>query len=355
MRQKAKWLMLILAGSIAGLVLYFGIPIIQFGMGIHDSNGDSRFDSVRDRNPDTQQNTFTPPAWEGKERVNILLLGGDSRGLGPTEVPRADAIMIVSIDPVAKKASLLSVLRDTYVHIPGHGMNRINAALSLGGPELAMKTVSELTGLDMQFYVYADFEGFIRLVDAMGGVDFYVEKNMYYPDEIPEYSINLKQGYQHLDGRKALQYVRFRHDALSDYTRTERQRNFLKALAEKAQSPATLIRLPKLLNEVEPYIETNLTLFRMMQLGTLGLSLDLGSTASLQVPPRELLREEETAWGASVITVNETLLQEWIREQLEAQSEPEPGDAGEPGGSGDAGEGGDGGGEGETRDSREAG
>jgi len=336
MRRTAKWLMLIVAGCLAGLVLYFGVPLIQFGMDIHDSDGDSRFNPVRDRGPDERPDALTPPAWEGKERVNILLLGGDSRGLGPSEVPRSDAMLIVSVDPVTKKASLLSVLRDTWAEIPGHGMSRINAALALGGPELAMRTVSELTGLEMHYYVYADFEGFIKLVDAIGGVEFYVEKNMYHVDEIPEYSIDLKEGLQLLDGRKALQYVRFRHDVLSDYTRTERQRNFLKALAEKLQSPATLVKLPKILDEVEPYIETNLTLFRILQLGALGLSVDLKETLSLQIPPRELLREE-TVQGAEVITVNRDRLQEYIREQLEAQSAPAPGEAGESGGAGEAG------------------
>ncbi len=199
-------------------------------------------------------------------------MGGDSRGK-EHDVPRSDTILVASIDPVTKRAHLMSILRDTYVDIPGRGRDRINAAVSYGGPRLAMRTVSQLLGIPIQYYVYTDFEGFVAAVDAVGGIDIEVEKDMKYYDRSdgPEYAIDLKKGWQHLDGRKALQYVRFRHDALSDYARTERQRKFLIALARKMQSTTSLLKLPSIIDKVEPYVETNMTVSDMIKLGALAL------------------------------------------------------------------------------------
>lgn len=226
-------------------------------------------------------------------------------------------MLIVSIDPVTKQASLFSLLRDTYVQIPRHGYDRINSAAVYGGPNLAMETVSELTGLPIQYYVYVDFQGFIALVDAIGGVDYYVEKDMKYSSQAdgPEYDIDLEEGMQKLDGKKALQYVRFRHDALSDYARTERQRNFLKAVAEQVQSTINILKLPNILNKIEPYIETNLSLNQMARLGTLAFQVDTSTISSNQLPPNHLLREE-TINGANVITVDPSSLQAFIQESF---------------------------------------
>lgn len=249
------------------------------------------------------------PEWEGSERVNILLLGGDARDVAEGEIARSDSILVASFDPVTKKAHLFSVLRDTWTDIEGYGENRINSAITLGGPDLAMKTVGDLLGLEIQYYVYTDFEGFKALVDKLGGIWFDVEKDMHYRDNADEnrYDIDLEKGYQLLDGDKALQYVRFRHDAMSDYTRTERQRNFLKAVAKELQSTWNLIQMKSILDSVSPYIETNLSVTDMLKLGQLGIKSHVGGTA--QVPPMELVSEEQRG-GASVIAVrdNDALL-----------------------------------------------
>mgnify|MGYP001174230642 CR=1 FL=1 len=279
-----------------------------------------------------------PPKWEGTERVNILLLGGDSRGLRPDEIPRTDTMMILSIDPVTKKAHLFSLLRDTYVQIPGHGRNRINTAIVLGGPKLAMRTASELTGLDIQYYVYTDFQGFIHLIDEIGGIEYEVEKDMHYTSEAdgPEYDIDLKAGLQVLNGKEALQYVRFRHDALSDFARTERQRKFLAAVAEKLQKTSSLLRLPRILAAIDPYIETNLTVTEMIKLGALGFEAKASEIVGVQLPPNKLLREE-TIGGAEVLTVDPDKLKRYIRD-LFAESAKESAQTAAGGATGEAAE-----------------
>jgi LCP family protein required for cell wall assembly len=263
-----------------------------------------------------------------------MLLGADSRGTAKNDTPRSDTIMIASVDPVTKKAALFSILRDTYVKIPGHGQDRINTAFSLGGPNLAMKTAGDLLGLPIQYYVYTDFQGFMALVDAIGGIELDVEKDMKYRDsEEPEFDINLKKGLQHMDGKTALQYVRFRHDALSDYARTERQRKFMTAVAEEMQTTSSILRLPSILNKIDPYITTNMSISDMIKLASLGFEVKANGVTGVQVPPSNLL-DEENIGGASVLTVNPAKLQKYVKEQLGATGtavadadEPDSGDA----------------------------
>lgn len=295
---------------VGGYAVYQGLTIYNALDNFEKPEEESRFKNIPDKTAEK------PPEWEGRERVNILLLGGDARGLDEGEVARSDSMMVVSVDPVSKKAHLLSVLRDTYAPIPGHNRNRINTAITLGGPYLAMQTVGDLLGLDIQYYVYADFEGFKALVDAIGGVDFEVEKDMHYVDNADKnrYDIHLEKGFQHLDGDKALQYVRFRHDAMSDFTRTERQREFLKVVAKKLQTTWNLARMGQILESVQPYIETNLQVSDMLKLGQLGLKMHIAGSA--QMPPMELLADERVG-GASVLSIRDAdKLRAYVQEVL---------------------------------------
>lgn len=314
-RKRILWSLLGLFLVVFGVVGYYAYSLYSFADKIHADPEDSIFKDVRTLTQTGTGTDLTPPKWEGKERVNILLLGGDSRGLSENEVPRSDSVMIASLDPVTKKSYLFSILRDTYVSIPGNGMDRINSAITKGGPELAMKTVSNLMGIPIQYYVYTDFKGFIALVDAVGGIDLDVEKDMKYSDAADghKYDINLKKGYQHLDGNTALQYVRFRHDATSDFTRTERQRKFLKALAEKLQSTTSLLKLPSILQSVDPFIETNLNVNQMIKLASLGFEVKTDGMVSQQIPPTELL-EEKRVGGAEVLGVDPDSLKVFVKQ-----------------------------------------
>ncbi|MFC7680669.1 LCP family protein [Paenibacillus sp. GCM10028914] len=256
-----------------------------------------------------------PPKWEGTEPVNILLMGVDARGFEEGEIPRSDSILVASIDPVQKNINLFSILRDTYTEIPGHGSNRINTAIT-HGPKTAMKAVGDLLGIPIQYYVYTDFQGFVKLVDAVDGVDFYVEKDMKYSSvaDKNEFDIDLKQGLQHLDGNKALQYARFRHDKMGDFTRTERQRELIKAVAKKMQSTTSIMKLPDILNSVSPYIDTNMNVNDMWKLANVGYQSKM--KGSEQVPPMKLLVEANIG-GAEVLTVrNPDTLKQYIQDIL---------------------------------------
>ncbi|MNI19665.1 Regulatory protein MsrR [compost metagenome] len=310
------WSVVGLFTAIAALVAYYFIAIYNQVDNFQKSGEDSPFYNVQT----TETKVEEPPKWEGTERVNILLMGVDARGLKKGEIPRSDTMLVASIDPVSKKGYLFSIMRDTYTKIPDHGSDRINTAIT-HGPNTAMKAVSDLLGIPIQYYVYTDFQGFIELVDAVGGVDFYVEKDMKYTSKADnhEYDINLKKGFQHLDGTTALQYVRFRHDAMSDYSRTERQRNFLTAVAEKMKSTTSIMKLPSILEKMNPYIDTNLSVEDMWKLATIGYSSQM--SASEQIPPMGLLVEKNIG-GSEVLGVrNEDDLKTYVQNVLNKKEE----------------------------------
>ncbi|AZN39498.1 LCP family protein [Paenibacillus albus] len=322
-----KWALLGLGVAVllvAGFFIYQGVGVVKGLDGFSKPKDESMFGQFEDKPAEK------PPEWQGTERVNILIMGGDNRGLQKNETARSDSMMVVSVDPVTKKAHLFSVLRDTYVDIEGHGDGRINTALALGGPNLAMKTIGDLLGLNIQYYVYTDFEGFKSLIDALGGIkNFDVEKDMNYVDNADgnRYDIHLKKGVQDLDGTKALQYVRFRHDAMSDFTRTERQRKLLSAVSDELKSGWNLLKMKKIVDSIQPYVESNIEVTDMMKLAQLGVKTSVAGQT--QVPPMELLGGEKVG-GASVLAVSDSdKLLTFVQDELAKDTAPAAAGSGE--------------------------
>ncbi|MWC29932.1 LCP family protein [Paenibacillus sp. MMS18-CY102] len=320
-RRKPWWLWVLFGLLVIIAAVFIWLFTVYNAVGnLQKSGEDSKFSQF-----ENDTTTAEPPKWEGTERVNILLMGGDGRGLEKNQVARSDSMIVLSIDPATKKGHVFSVLRDTYVEIPGHGSGRINTAVTLGGERLARTTIGNLLGLDIQYYVYTEFEGFKSLVDAIGGIDFYVEKDMNYVDNADKnrYDIHLKKGQQHLDGDKALQYVRFRHDQMSDFTRTGRQREFLSAVAHKVLSGWNILRMTNIINSVSDDIETNLSVEDMLKLGQLGLGVNMAG--SEQVPPMDLISSDKVG-GAAVIGISdEDKLREFVQDSLLKDSTPATG------------------------------
>jgi len=202
----------------------------------------------------------------GDEPINILLLGADIRKNDPG---RSDTIMILRIDPAKKRAVLLSIPRDSRVEIPGHGRTKINAAFSYGGAKLTIETVSQLTGLEFNHYAVVDMMGFIHIVDALGGIDIDVEKRI----RNATFHYNFEPGLQHMDGKHALSYVRFRHDAEGDFGRIRRQQQFLKAIADRFLRIEAIPQYPRIANIAARYLETDMSITEMISLARLLASL----------------------------------------------------------------------------------
>ena len=195
------------------------------------------------------------PAFGGRDRVTILLVGVDNaQGHG-----LADTLIVAVANPSLGEMAAVSIPRDSRVEVPGLGIQRINAAHSYGGRPLTIQTVELLLGLPIDYYVEVSVPGIVKLVDAIGGVDIAVEKRMYYRDRSQHLLIDLQPGLQRLNGEQAMGYVRFRHDAVGDFGRMDRQRAFLRAVAEKVLAPENVRRVRNLADIFVDTVNTNLT------------------------------------------------------------------------------------------------
>ena len=175
--------------------------------------------------------------------INFLLLGSDSRG---QDRGRSDVMMLVHSDPSRAKLYLISLPRDLWVPIPGHGTNKINAAYAFGGGPLAVRTVENLLGIEIDHVALTDFEGFFRLVDDVGGVSVF--------NTIPSsnHGFDFARGDIRLTGASALAYVRQRYDLpRGDFDRAERQRLVVTAIIDKVASSQTLTNPARLLAVVD--------------------------------------------------------------------------------------------------------
>jgi len=187
-------------------------------------------------------------------RVNILIVGCDEI----ENHGRADTIVFLSISPKTKDVLILSIPRDTRVEIPGRGMDKINHAYAFGGEKLISKTVSSFLDLPIHFYAVADFNGFVNIIDELGGVEIDIEKEMHYVDKAGGLDINLSPGKQILDGEKSLQYIRFRYDKLGDLGRIKRQQKLALAVIKKMMNFDSITKIPQISEEMKGYIETNI-------------------------------------------------------------------------------------------------
>lgn len=202
------------------------------------------------------------------ERINILLLGiddGDSEAAA-TEPKRTDAMILLSVDPKKNKVSVLSLPRDTKVILPGHrSPNKLNAAYAYGGVVMTKQTVANLLKVPIHYYALANWKGFIDVVNLIGGVDLYVDRDMHYEDPYANLVIDIKHGFQHMDGETAGKYVRFRADELGDIGRVQRQQKFLKAAAEQMFSIQNIGKIGELLRTLDKYVETDLNTLTMLK------------------------------------------------------------------------------------------
>lgn len=220
------------------------------------------------------------------ERINILLMGLDDGDPDyPNSPRRSDAMIVASVNPADKTVNLLSIPRDTKIHIAGKsGDNKINAAYFYGGTELAQKTVEDFLGIPINYYVVIDWKAFIKVVDILGGVDIYVERDMNYEDPYENLAIHLRKGKQHLDGRKAGEYVRYRHDELGDIGRVQRQQQFMQALTDQMLQAGTILKLPSLMSTISHYVKTDMNSYTMLKVANVLKDINADSLHTVMVP-----------------------------------------------------------------------
>ena len=220
--------------------------------------------------------------------TNILLIGTDARDLNER------AIIIATIDNNTKKLKLSSIMRDTFVDIPGYGEQKINAALALGGPELLIKTIKENFNFTLDKYVMVNFWGFEDIIDGIGGIE--VDVKDYEIPEINKYIGEVRDvkspplttpGLQHLDGQQALAYARIRKVGNGSYERTERQRRVLDIVAEKMMD-VSVVKYPGLLYDLLPSVKTNIEPLTLLNYAYTVSKFGELKFEQLQIPATEL-------------------------------------------------------------------
>ncbi len=264
-------------------------------MNVENKNGSSYINSVG-----TIISTVISPKrkpLEGEEsgRINILLLGAAGENWPGKNL--TDTIMIASIDTENKKVALLSLPRDLYVDIPATNYStKINQIYQYGlknneGVELIKKTVENVTGLDIQYFLAVDFEGFKKVINDIGGINITVERDIYdprYPGPNYSYEIfELEKGFHHLDGAAALRYARMRHDdPEGDFGRAKRQQQVIQAAKNRAFSVQTFLNpvtLNNLLNTLGNHVKTNIGLSEIESFIALSKEVDTQNITNVVV------------------------------------------------------------------------
>jgi LCP family protein required for cell wall assembly len=223
--------------------------------------------------------TLTP--WDGKSRFTMIMVGLDRRPNETGLAYRTDTMMLISIDPGTKSLGVLSIPRDLFVSVPGYSeLQRINSPMVLGelrqvgyGPQLMMQTVQYNLGIRVHDYVAVDFDTFITLVDAIGGIDVDVPTTIndpLYPNMNYGYEpFTITAGPHHLDGATALKYARTRHGD-SDFQRAQRQQQVMYAIRDRVLNlnllPQLIIQSPTLWNKLSQNVSTGLSLDQIIQL-----------------------------------------------------------------------------------------
>lgn len=293
----------------------------------HDP-GDAEANVINSGQAAVRGSTFpTPSPWEGKRRVNLIVLGVDySESDSPDRAgpPRADTMILVSVDPVSKTAGMISIPRDLWVEIPGMVRpNKINAAhrfgelyqLPGGGPGLAMRTVEALLGIPVDYYVRLDFQAFVRLIDELGGVKIDV------PEEItidlqgdgPNTRKRLEPGRQVLPGEWALAYARARSSKGGDYDRSQRQHQVMLAVRDRILDlnllPQLILNAPDIYREVRSGVQTNLSLDKAVRLTWLAVQISEEQIATASIGPNQVRAERADDGQAISVPIPERIAQ----------------------------------------------
>ncbi|EDL66231.1 LCP family protein [Bacillus sp. SG-1] len=300
-KRRGLRIVLFLLLMITGLV---GYAAVQFYQGTQLASGESNtpkeenytFNGVKDKNG----------------RINVLLLGVDSRG---EEQSRSDTMMIAQVDPKTNETKIVSFMRDMYVEIPGYQNYKLNTAFFLGGPDLLRQTLKHNFGVDVQYYMIVDFKGFEQSIDVLApnGIEIDVEKAM-----SENIGVSLEPGLQNLNGKELLGYARFRADAEGDHGRVNRQQEVIAAVKEEALSLGSVTKLPKMIGAAQPYIETNMT-----KLDQIGLVKDilLGNNSEIEkltIPVKDSYTDGYYQHAGAVLEVdfatNSAELQEFLNQ-----------------------------------------
>ena len=256
-------------------------------------------------------------------RQNILLMGVDAseNPATPFRGTRSDTMLLVSIAPYGKNINVISIPRDSKVYIAGKSKaDKINHAFAYGGAKLTVRTVEEVFGVKINNYVAISNAGVVKLIDTLGGLPIYIEKNMKYDDYSAKLHINLKQGNHVLSGKETEGYLRFRHDSFGDIGRIRRQQWFFNALIARLKDPTVIIKLPELLKIMPEYIQTDLSGYELTKYVGIAKNIDSSSIQIATIPGAPSTKGIISYWIIDPIKTQELIDKMVYRNKSEVQN-----------------------------------
>src|SRR2546426_464282 len=311
--SRTQWL--VITAVLVGLALIVGgllylLPVLQL-LGDHDAA------PVRG----VPAPAHAPPPLGSKQRINILLLGSDNDQKFQQNALLSQTMIVVSVDPAHHQVALLSLPRDLWVDIPGHGIGKIDLAYARGGASLARATVEKAFGIPIHYYAWIGLKGLVRVVDRVGGIDVDVVRPVLddnYPNDFNDSGygterVYLAAGPQHLDGRHALQYVRSPHgDLLSDFGRSIRQQQVLLALRQRAEGMDLVTALPAFAKDLNGHVKTDLDLVRVTQLGLFMRGLGKDDVRQAYITP--YVRDATSPDGQQILLADWPAVNRYLRQ-----------------------------------------
>lgn len=298
----------------------FMLIFLLAGCGFYSSKGNneknlrtitnSTFEETNENLPIEQ---FTP-LQSYKKDVNILLLGVDSRG---ESTSRSDTIMLAKYEPLNKKVKLVSLMRDSYVTIPGYDKSKLNHAYFYGGEKLLKETIEKNFNVEIDHVALIDFKGFIEVINILApqGLEVNVSQPM-----MKDLRITGDPGMYVLKGQQLLDYVRFRHDAKSDFGRVERQQDVIISLKDEAlETLGTfegVVKLPDILTEVANHVDTDIALKDYVTLGATFVLNPVSNVETMRVPVENSYTNKYTKHAGEVLNMDVQRNKEAIHEFL---------------------------------------
>lgn len=328
--KKRKYL---LWGMLVALIMLILISLTLVGLYTSYRSTLEEMHDTKPEQPKTEQPVEKKEEPKLKDPFIILMYGIDQRPKN-RDIGRPDTLMLALVDPQLLKVSLISIPRDSYVSIPGYKhKDKINSAYPKGGTELTIKTVEEWFDTEIYGYVAINFEGFIQLVDLLGGIEVEVDRSIRYDDPTDGTHIRLEKGLQVLDGQNALNFVRARLDNrgpryyTSDYLRMERQQRVLKTLGQKILSFRSLPKIFDMLEVIGNNVTTSLTPNELDELIRTFYRFELNNLSTTSVQGHGMYLNG--IWYEDIPAQEVERIKTLIRDFLERQPdkhEPEDGD-----------------------------
>ena len=238
----------------------------------------------------------------------VLIVGLDDVDGGR----RSDAIALAAVDRDGKAIRILSIPRDSRVYIPNRGWDKVNHAYAYGGVELLKDTVKNLLNIGIDYFVVVNYQSFPRIIDLIGGIDIDVDKKLVYTDYSAKLFINIPKGQQHMNGKTALEYVRFRNDPLGDIGRVQRQQKFIGIVMDKLKSPSILPKVPDLIAEIVSALNTDLT-----PREAIGLMLFANSLPPDRIQMQMAFGKASYIGNLSYWTIDITKTSQWLAGEIE--------------------------------------